>query len=303
MQEGKPSNTAFAVALGCLCILKSSKFPLWDPRIGAMLEATLQQAPLPFRLFNSLFKSRVGCKFANGAMNIFIPGMFAHYVVRKMFIEKQVRKTLESGITQAVVVGAGFDTLALRLATDFPAVSFLEIDHPSTQKVKIKITEACLHSSESVPQNFTFTAADLTSESLNNVLQRAGYNSALPGIFIIEGVLMYLSQQQVAQVFAAIKQSTAQKSMCIFTFMEKDSQGRIGFGKSNLQAVNTWLKLKNEPFRWGLAPQEISAFLETEGWKLSTLSTYEDLCAALKNAQVIDSSPASGEHVALAVRN
>ena len=300
MQEGKPSNTAFAVALGSLCILNSSRHPLWDPRIAAMLEAFLQRAPLLFRVFSAFCKFQFGCKVLNGTMNIFIPGMFSHYVVRKMFIEEQVRKALKSGIVQAVVVGAGFDTLALRLADDFPEVFFLEIDHPATQNVKKNAVEAISQQTGKIPQNFTLAPADLTVEALDKVLKRARYNADLPCVFIVEGVLMYLTENQIAQIFATLKQNSMQKSMCIFTFMEKNSDGRIGFGKSQLQIVNAWLKLKNEPFKWGLMPKEVSSFLRSTGWELSMLSQYENLCTYLKNSHAIDSQPASGEHVALA---
>ena len=111
---------------------------------------------------------------------------------------------------------------------------------------------------------------------------------------------MYLTDVQVAQVFTSIHQSTSQKSVCIFTFMEKDSQGRIGFGESKLQAVNAWLKLKNEPFRWGSDPTYVSDMIEKSGWKLSTLSTYEMMRKYLQNKNVIDAKPASGEHVGVA---
>lgn len=111
---------------------------------------------------------------------------------------------------------------------------------------------------------------------------------------------MYLKESQVAQVFTAIHQSASQKSVCIFTFMEKDPQGRTGFGKSNLHAVNAWLKLKNEPFQWGIAPKHIAVFVEKKGWKISTLSTHENMVKYLQNSDVIDANPAIGEHVGVA---
>lgn len=66
-------------------------------------------------------------------MNLMVPGIVAHYLVRKRRIEAAVRKALAAGASRVVVLGAGFDTLAWRLHEEFPGVEFLEIDHPATQ--------------------------------------------------------------------------------------------------------------------------------------------------------------------------
>ena len=54
-------------------------------------------------------------------------------MLRKRLIEEVVRASLTEGVEQVVIIGAGFDTLALRLCAGFPRTNFIEIDHPATQ--------------------------------------------------------------------------------------------------------------------------------------------------------------------------
>ena len=64
------------------------------------------------------------------------PGILAHYWHRKRWIESRCRVAIKEGVTHVVVIGAGFDTLALRLAGEFPDVRWIELDHPATQGAK-----------------------------------------------------------------------------------------------------------------------------------------------------------------------
>src|SRR5690606_20255710 len=64
------------------------------------------------------------------AERFLLGGIFAHYLARKRWIEREVRRAMADGIRQVVVVGAGFDTLAWRLHEELPNAKFFEFDHP-----------------------------------------------------------------------------------------------------------------------------------------------------------------------------
>src|SRR3954463_10787428 len=53
-----------------------------------------------------------------------VPGLCLHFMLRKRWIEHAVRSALARGARRVVVIGAGYDTLALRLAREFPALRF-----------------------------------------------------------------------------------------------------------------------------------------------------------------------------------
>src|SRR5690606_10549634 len=65
-----------------------------------------------------------------------LPGQTTHVALRKRVLEDETRAAIEAGASRVLVVGAGFDTLALRLARARPHVRFVEIDHPATQSLK-----------------------------------------------------------------------------------------------------------------------------------------------------------------------
>jgi methyltransferase (TIGR00027 family) len=187
-----------------------------------------------------------------------IPGLMLHFILRKRRIEDAVRGALGRGCRQVVVLGAGFDTLAARLAPQFPNVRFIEIDHPATQAVKRAAVAR---------ENLQFVAADLA----RTPLQQALAPSAGPSVFVIEGLLMYLTADQMAALFAAIGELQPGGGEVVFTVMEPRPDGRLAFHNA------TWLErallaLWKEPFksavsrellpgalaRWGLRLREVA---------------------------------------------
>jgi methyltransferase (TIGR00027 family) len=162
-----------------------------------------------------------------------------HFIVRKRWIEDAVRGALGRGCRQVVVLGAGFDTLAARLAPQFPAVRFIEIDHPATQAVKRAAVAR---------QNLHFVAADLARSSIGEALAASPYDRNSASVFVIEGLLMYLTPEEMAALFAAIAQVQPRGSEVVFTVMEPSRDGRLAFHNA------TWveralLALWKEPFK------------------------------------------------------
>ncbi|MHB8328179.1 MAG: class I SAM-dependent methyltransferase [Acidimicrobiales bacterium] len=70
--------------------------------------------------------------------------------VRTRFFDERVLDAISSGTDQVVIIGAGYDTRALRFRS--PGVRFFEVDHPATQVDKRRRRAACSSStSESGP--------------------------------------------------------------------------------------------------------------------------------------------------------
>ena len=115
---------------------------------------------------------------------ITIPGILLHYALRKKCIAGLARSALINGATQVVVVGAGFDPLSLELHLDFPAAQFWEIDHPATQRHKVralpKIGAERLH----------FVAVDLSATALDReALIKSSFDPTQRTFWIAEGLL------------------------------------------------------------------------------------------------------------------
>ena len=199
-----------------------------------------------------------------------IPGLMLHFILRKRWIEDAVRGALARGCRQVVVLGAGFDTLAARLAAQFPAVRFIEIDHPATQAVKRGAVQR---------QNLHFIAADLARTSLRDALAASPYDRNSRSVFVIEGLLMYLTPEEMAALFAAIGEMQPNGGEVMFTVMEPRRDGRLAFHNA------TWLErallaLWKEPFKSAVSREALPGALAL--WGLS-LRHAADLAAGHPN--------------------
>ena len=216
------------------------------------------------------------------------PGIMAHYWHRKLWIEECCREALTDGVERVVVAGAGFDTLALRLAPQFPQVEFVEIDHAATQHQKRAAIARC-------PQyfagtnNLSFISANLGVERLPESID--GKRTLL----IAEGVLMYLAPQKVDQLFASLSRSRSPIQV-IFSFMTQWDDGSCGF-RPRSRWVERWLASRKEPFTWSIRSQALESYLRTFGLLIVKRATTRDL--ALLHG--VSDSTLDGEELALIV--
>ena len=204
-----------------------------------------------------------------------VPGLTLHYVLRKRRIEELVRA---AHLPQLIVLGAGLDTLALRLSRDMTCI---EIDHPATQQLKKELLECAGHAAalEMLP-------VDFTSETLSEALTRSSfYRPDAPTVFVAEAVLLYLTESQVRSLLAQLRARTS-RTRLIFTFWQPRSP--INFQNATFIA-DWWLRKHAEPGRWAIAPEDVPGFLESEGCKLLQLVRDVDY-----------ETRARGEHIAVA---
>lgn len=184
-----------------------------------------------------------------GLERALLPGIICHYLARKRMIELAVREGLASGITQVVVIAAGYDSLALRLRDGYPDTAFIEIDHPATQIPKAKAFPEA--------RNFRYFPVDLSKDSLTEL-----FPEPMSAVFVIEGLTMYLEEKSNATL---LRQIAPLCGKLVFTFMEKGSDGSIDF-RNQSPLIGSWLQIRKEPFLWGIAKSELPGFLEKCGF-------------------------------------
>jgi methyltransferase (TIGR00027 family) len=200
-----------------------------------------------------------------------IPGLALHQALRKRHIERVVCSGLAEGFEQVVILGGGLDTLALRLHREFPGVNFLELDHPATQRPKRELVEG----RQLAGPNLKLAAVDLARQSLSDFLAACpDYLSGRRSVFVSEGVLMYLAADEVDSLFDVLRRQEAPRVRFVFTFMEPDADGRPAF-RNSTWLVRLWLRLKKEPFRWGLPRAEVPNFLAARGYSVKEVTTEE----------------------------
>jgi methyltransferase (TIGR00027 family) len=179
-------------------------------------------------------------------------------------LDDEVRAAIAAGVTQVLVVGGGFDTLCLRLAAEYPDVTFLELDHPPTHRVKLQAVEAI----GATRSNLHLHGVDLSERSLADFLAEADcWACHARSVVVAEGVLMYLSEEDVVAFLAAVRSSVASCSRVLATYIYQEGLNRGSLGWLG-GALKGFLKLVGEPFRWGVGAEGIEPFLGSHGFQV-----------------------------------
>lgn len=302
MREEKPSETALLIA-------RAMVFLAHDPHTSALVppEATeeyrwfLESAdPRSARLAALAGGNALLRGLAYFSETFVIPGIMLHYAARKLFLEGAARAALASGASQVIVLGAGLDTLVLRLHRERPDVTFIECDHPATQRLKRRAFEA----HRRIGPNLHLVELDLARRTLEEaLLSSPGYQATADTLLIAEGLTMYLQPSAMDGIFSFLREHTGAGSQFAFTFMEPLADGRLDFpGSSPL--VRPWLRRVGEPFTWGLPCTELPAYLEARGFSLAELAGAEILRERfLAPAGLSRRRLAVGEWVSVAARH
>ena len=134
---------------------------------------------------------------------------------RVTFIDAAVERSLAT-IDQFVILGAGFDTRALRLPRAGQIRCF-EVDMPRTQASKRHLLRRVGIDASGV----TFVAADFESADWLARLVDAGFDPHRPAVFLWAGVMMYLDRPAVERMLRQIA-STAPGSVLVFDYFTSE---------------------------------------------------------------------------------
>lgn len=262
MQDDQTSSTALTVLQGLLYSARQADLShlVSQETIDACTKV-LQATELGQKRLKQL-----DCKLFRASVPIIekmmLPGITLHYVFRKKQIEDFVTEAIERGFTQIVNLGAGFDTLAYRLAPKHPEVSFIEIDHPATQALKAQALD------QTGLTNLHYLPVDFAKQTLETELnQFSAFNPDLDTIFISEGVLMYLDIKDVQTLFHSLKALTHHQMEFIFTFIEPMSEHKDSYG----WLLSFYLRFKKETLYWDIKRDELADFVAELDYELQTI--------------------------------
>lgn len=194
-----------------------------------------------------------------------VPGVATWVVymqVRTRVIDDAVRAFVADGGRQVVVLGAGYDTRALRMAELADARVF-EVDHPATQDHKLVVLARLR--AESPARMIAWDFETRPMDELPEALAAAGHDAAAPTLTIWEGVTMYLSEGAIDASLDAIRAWSAPGSGLVMTYFVKTAQ-RPSLAARAFQAV---VERVGEPFLWGWQPAELPGFLAERGFELA----------------------------------
>jgi len=192
------------------------------------------------------------------------PGPRSAVVARTRLIDDAIEGGLGGSVDQVLILGAGFDTRAHRLAA-LRRPRVFEVDHPDTQAAKRRALARAL---PALPPNVRFVAHDFRRDDLGATLAAAGYREPAPTLFLWEGVTNYLDEAAVDATLRRCARASP-GSPLIFTYVHRDilSKPESFFGSERLFAS---LERFGERFTFGLEPAEVPAFLAKRGLVLES---------------------------------
>ena len=181
---------------------------------------------------------------------------------RALFCEHHIDNAVAAGTDQFVLLGAGFDSFAMRRTDLASKITVYELDQPATQQVKRKrmrqygITE---------PSNVVYVDADLNKADLFKVLADFGYDSSKPAIFSWFGVVYYLPIETVTDTFRNIAKNSVSGSEILFDYLIDIDNTPQSWKKRQLK-LNDFIASQGEPFITTFNPDEIEQYILSCGF-------------------------------------
>lgn len=179
---------------------------------------------------------------------------------RTAFFDHAVVEAIDAGITQVVIVGAGYDGRAWRYARH--GVTFFEVDHPSTQRDKLARLERLRIPTEGI----AFVGVDLDVDALPEGMRASGFDAERPSLAIVEGLLAYLELPTVVKLLGDLRGLAAPGSRLAISVGLRRRVGRRAARR--VAAFRARVAALGEPIRSQLDARDARPLLEHAGWKV-----------------------------------
>jgi methyltransferase (TIGR00027 family) len=150
----------------------------------------------------------------------FISEMFqpisAQVLSRAKYSEEKLEQAVSKGLSQYVIIGAGFDSFCIRRPDFSSSLRIYEIDHPTTQQIKQKRLMEIL---ESPLNGVEFLAVDLERQTISDALSGSSFSKEEKAFFSWLGTVPYLSEDAVFNVLRYLASFAANGSEIVFDYL------------------------------------------------------------------------------------
>ncbi|MFD5815753.1 class I SAM-dependent methyltransferase [Streptomyces sp. NPDC127038] len=207
-------------------------------------------------------------------------------VPRTVAIDEALRARVTS---QLVILGAGLDTRAWRLP-ELARTDVWEIDHPASQRDKrARLTEAAQQVSgpeedgrpvaelPAVARSVRFTPVDFSVDDLGAALDGAGHDPRVPTTWLWEGVVPYLTRDEVRATVAALAARTVPGSVLVVNYQTPSARASAG---RLLTRVIGGAVTSGEPWRSLWKPRRMAALLAEYGLRVVSDNDLQSLTHA-----------------------
>lgn len=202
-----------------------------------------------------------------------VPGGYYFHIARTKSIDAVLQDSIKDGITQLVILGAGYDSRPYRFEEHLKSVRVFEVDRAGTQERKKARLQKHFGS---LPSHVTFVAVDFNRQQLGERLLSSGYDPKAKTLFIWEGVCMYLTPEAVDKTLEFIAKQSGAGSSVVFDYLYRSViDGNCPYFGAKLEY--DFVAKRGEPYIFGIEEGKTGEFLVARGFRVKTLQTPRDL--------------------------
>jgi methyltransferase (TIGR00027 family) len=141
--------------------------------------------------------------------------VFALNVGSLRYAEDEVERCVRDGVDQYVILGAGFDTFALRRGDLCDRLRVYEVDHPDVQALKRERIAQADATPDAMP---TFVPVDFESTSLTDGLTATAFDPKRPSVFAWMNTIPYLTASATEATLREVVALTAPASRLVLNY-------------------------------------------------------------------------------------
>jgi methyltransferase (TIGR00027 family) len=228
----------------------------------------LQILPSPIKnLIQNPVYRKLHCRFG-------VPkGMYEYIIARTKYMDAVYQRAIAEQFDQIAILGAGFDSRAIRFPAAEGLTQVYEFDSRHTQQRKLDLYAK---TNVTVPANVHFEAIDFVKESLTDRLSAIGFLKNKRSLFLMEGVSMYLDAEALHNIFQTMIEYMGQHSLVAFDYIYADvlQHQKRHYGETEIMQAVSGVK---EAWRFGIEKDHIESFLDKYGLRLVNHMSARDM--------------------------
>lgn len=182
-----------------------------------------------------------------------VPSVQNIVLLRTRYTDEYLKRGIAQGARQIVILGAGFDSRALRLK-EAQSTRIFEVDRPIHMEEKKKRVRALLGE---LSPHVVYIGIDFLAETLEDLkrkLVERGYDLQGKSLYLMEGLVSHLTHESVSELFRFISANSGKGSFLVCTYPHED----MAAGLEQIRAGS-------EP-TFGLNPPQMAEFLAERGF-------------------------------------
>lgn len=229
---------------------------------------------------------------SESAVSAFIDGMIDHFATlgtrsaaealvqhvmlcvcaRSRIAEDRLAASLQRGMRQLVVLGAGLDSTAYRRRDLVTDLQVFEVDHPATQAWKRDRLTAL---GVAIPANLQFVPFDFEHQTMAEALKAGGVQNDKMTFFTWMGVQPYLTGDAVMSTLDVVAAfpSGSELSLDLMTPPDARQLQEVSEGMQRMMAL---VANQGEPFKSIYSPEEFRNRLRQRGFTNVDIVVFHD---------------------------